>query len=159
MNRFLRGALLSAVFSLLLAAVAVPPVRAADAVLEAEVRRSFEEILDLWREGRYDDLYGRTRPGGKITRESFRARLAAAPLRPACCWEKLQEVTVRVSSGRKAVLHGKVGLEGGVEVEYKTRAFTLEQEGGAWRVAPGDLLSLAEAKGKAKRRGPTVRTP
>ena len=158
MVRWIRGTVIG-IFVGLLGVWVAPPARAADAVLEAEVRRGFEEILDLWRDGRYDDLYARTRPGGKITRESFRARLAAAPLRPACCWEKLQEVTVRVSGSRKATLHAKVGLEGGVEVEYKTRSFTLKQDGGVWRVAPGDLLALAEAKGKVKRRGPTVHTP
>src|SRR5512137_436337 len=96
MARWIRGTVIG-IFVGLLGVWVTPPARAADAVLEAEVRRGFEEILDLWRDGRYDDLYARTRPGGKITRESFRARLAAAPLRPACCWEKLQDVTVRVS--------------------------------------------------------------
>jgi len=56
---------------------------------EQEVLRDFEKILDLWRDGRYADLYERT-TGGKEGKERFAKMLASAPLKPSCCWEKMQ---------------------------------------------------------------------
>ena len=125
-----------------------------DSEIAGEVQKTLEDALDLWREGRYEDLYERTVPSGKETRESFARRLKEAPLRPACCWEKLQQVRVTVKGATRAVLRGKVGLEGPGDTEFKTRSFTLQREGEVWLVARNDLLALADAgpKKKHKRR-------
>ena len=59
-----------------------------------EVRRDFETILDLWRDGRFAELYDRTYAAGSRSRESFLRKMSLADRRPACCWEKMQEVKV-----------------------------------------------------------------
>ncbi len=118
--------------------------------LKAEVKRGVEEILDLWRDGKYGELYERTVASGKKTKEQFGKSMAAAPLRPACCWEKMQEVKVSVQGDSKATVRAKLGFEGGGTTEFKTRSFKLVKEEGAWRVSQQDILSLAEAK-KTKR--------
>ena len=87
--------------------------------LKSSSERGFGEILDLWREGKYDELYDRTLAGGKQTKEGFIGRLSSAPLRPACCWEKLQEVRVTMKTDDAAVIRAKVGLEGGGETVQK----------------------------------------
>jgi len=117
--------------------------------LKSEAVRSFEEILNLWRDGNFSELYSRTLISGKDTRESFSKRMAAAPLKPSCCWEKMQEVNVTVRSPTSVVIRAKLGLDAPGEMEYKSKAFKLNLEDGQWRIARSELLSLAEA-GKSK---------
>lgn len=116
--------------------------------LKAEAKAGFEKILDLWRDGKYDEVYARTTVGGKQSKEEFVARLAAAPLRPACCWEKLQEVKVVVKGDSAVTIRAKLGFEGVGATEFKTRSFKLMKEEGVWCIAQSDILSLAEAKKK-----------
>lgn len=120
--------------------------------LKAEAERGFGEILDLWRDGKFDALYERTLTGGKQTREGLGARLSAAPFRPACCWEKLQELKVSVKNDDTAVIRAKVGLEGSGGTEFRTRSFKLVKEDGVWRISQADILSLS---GTAKKKGQT----
>ena len=114
--------------------------------LKAAAVRGFEEILDLWRAGNFGELYNRTLISGKDTRESFSKRMATAPLKPSCCWEKMQEVAVSVRSPTSVVIRAKLGLDGPGEMEYKTKSFKLNLEDGTWRIARSEILSIAEAK-------------
>jgi len=91
----------------------------------------------------------RTFDSGRETRESFASRLSAAPLKPACCWEKLQEVTVTAKSDTAATLRGRIGFDGPGNTEYKTKSVKLRKEEGVWRVARNEIFTLAEA-GKKK---------
>ncbi|HEY6874697.1 MAG TPA: hypothetical protein VI298_18410 [Geobacteraceae bacterium] len=115
--------------------------------LKAEAERGFGEILDLWRDGRYDELYDRTLAGTQ-TKEGFVGRLAAAPFRPVCCWEKLQEVRVTMKSDDSAAIRAQVGLDGGSGTTFKTRDFKLVKEDGVWRISQADILSLSGAARK-----------
>lgn len=116
---------------------------------ELEVQRDFETNLDLWRDGRYEELYQRTYAEGSRSRETFIRRITAAGRKPACCWEKLQEVTVSKGSGKKVTLHARIGLENRFgATEYSTRSFRMKKENGIWKPAMSDILSLA---GKAAR--------
>ena len=117
--------------------------------LKTEVRRQFEEILDLWREGNYSALYRRT-TGGRESKEAFAKRLAEAPRKPACCWEKLQEPEISIVSDTMASLYGKVGLEGTGNTTHQTRTFTLTRNGDTWRVSRSDLLYLSGATKKKR---------
>ncbi len=116
--------------------------------LKAEARAGFEKILDLWREGKYEEVYARTAVGGKQTKEEFVARLAAVQVRPACCWEKLQEVKVVVKGDSAVTIRAKLGFEGIGATEFKTRSFKLVKEEGVWCMTQSDILSLAGAKKK-----------
>ena len=115
-------------------------------VLKSEVVRDFGEMLDLWKEGNYSELYNRTLISGKDTKESFSKRMASARLKPSCCWEKMQEVSVRVKSPTSVVISAKLGLDAAGEMEYKTKSFKLNREDSKWRIARSEILSLAEAK-------------
>jgi hypothetical protein len=123
--------------------------RPADEV-SAEAESAFGEILDLWHEKRYDDLYERTLQTGKLTRKAFAGRLAKARHHPACCWQKLQEVRVSVKNDDNVVIRAKIGLEGPGDTEYRTGTFKLRRVGGVWRASRSELLSLA-GSGKKKR--------
>jgi hypothetical protein len=126
--------------------------------LQTEARQGFEQILDLWHDGKYAELYDRTLWNGKETRERFIARMADAPLKPACCWEKMQDVSVSVMGESAVTVRAKIGLEGGGGTEYKTRSFKLAKEGGIWRISQADILKLAEAKKKARHKKKRKRT-
>lgn len=122
-----------------------------DAELSGSARTAFEEILDLWRGGNYDRLYERTRMNGKTAKEDFASRLEGSPRKPACCWQKLQDLSVHVENDDTAVIRAKVGLEGTSGIIYKTRSFRLVREGETWRISQTDLFSLAGSQ-KAKKR-------
>ncbi len=121
--------------------------------LKTEVRRQFEEILDLWREGNYAALYRRT-TGGRESKEAFAKRLSEAPRKPACCWEKLQDPEIAIVSNTMATIYGKVGLEGTDNTTHQTRTFTLTLSGDSWRVSRSDILSLS---GATKKKRPSTR--
>jgi hypothetical protein len=113
----------------------------------------FGEILDLWRNGNYDELWHRTTSTGRQSKESFIRRIESAGRRPACCWEKLQDVTVTARDDRKATVQAKVGLEGiDGSTEFVTKRFKMVNEDGLWKMSMSDVLSLAE-NGKKKYRG------
>lgn len=121
--------------------------------LQAEAQRGFEQILDLWRAGKYGDVYERTLSSGKETKERFMERLAAASLKPACCWEKMQDVKVTVKGDSAVVVRARIGLDGGVEATSKTRSFKLVKEDGVWKISQSDILSLSGAAKKKAHSG------
>jgi hypothetical protein len=118
---------------------------------EQDVLRDFEKILDLWRDGRYGDLFERT-AGGKESKEQFAKRLTSAPRRPACCWEKMQEARVSLKSDRAATVRARLGFEGGVSgTEFVTKGIKLKKEDGLWIISQTDLFSLANLSKKRTR--------
>lgn len=128
--------------------------------LQAEAQKGFGEILDLWRDGRYGELFDRTLASGKGSREQFSRRLTAAPKKPACCWEKMQEVKVSVKNDSTVTLRAKVGIEGGPSgTEYVTKSFKLQKEDGIWRISQSDILSLAGEGKKRNHRKTIAKTP
>ncbi len=123
-----------------------------DDEVKAEAQQGFGEILELWHNRKFDELYDKTLAGGKQTRKGFAARLATAPRRPACCWKQMQEVKVTVKNDANVVVRAKIGLEGVGDTSYKTGSFKLRKEGGVWRISRGAILSLA---GASKKKGHT----
>jgi len=120
---------------------------------EGDVRAGFERILDLWRDGAYHELYAST-TGGRMTRETFSKRMAQSPLRPTCCWDKLQDVSVTMHSSTSATLTGTVTLESPEGTVTKTKRFPMRFDGGVWKIPMGELVSLAaETAKKGKRKG------
>jgi hypothetical protein len=118
---------------------------------EQEVLRDFEQILDLWREGKYGELYERT-ADGKTGKEQFAKKLASAPRKPACCWEKIQDARVSLKGERAATVRARLGFEGGVPgTEFVTKGIKLKREGNVWVISQSDLFSLADLSKKRAR--------
>ncbi|WP_136524672.1 hypothetical protein [Geomonas ferrireducens] len=118
---------------------------------QAEVLSDFETILDLWRDGKYEDLYQRT-TGGKDSKEKFTAKLSSAPRKPACCWEKIQEPRVTMKSAHSAVVHARLGFEASTPgTEFVTKGINLKKEPSGWSISQSDLYSLADLTGKKRR--------
>ncbi|MBI3754573.1 MAG: hypothetical protein HY265_00195, partial [Deltaproteobacteria bacterium] len=57
-----------------------------------EAKSAFLEIVDLWYDQKFDELYARFayKHGGKMSKEKFINRMAAEKKRLACCWQKVQ---------------------------------------------------------------------
>jgi hypothetical protein len=105
---------------------------------------ALSEILDLWRNENYARLFERTVPSPRLSREKFTEALSSASRKPACCWEKLQEVDLTDVSDRSATVRAKVGMEqrDGSTV-FTTRHFKLKKVGVIWKIASADILSLS----------------
>lgn len=115
----------------------------ADEEIKSKAQHGFEEILDLWHDGKYDALSERTIVSGKLSKKNFISRLSTASRKPACCWEKIQEVVVTVKSDDTVNLRAKLGFEGPGATEFMTKLFKLTKEDGVWKVSQSDILSLA----------------
>lgn len=122
-----------------------------DGDYQGEAVKGFEKILDLWRDGRYQELYDRTYGKGGDSKERFSEKLAAAPHRPACCWEKMQDVKATAEKENHVTLRARIGIEGGAGVEPVTRSFRLVREEGVWKASRADIISLSGASKKKKR--------
>ena len=113
--------------------------------------RDFEQILNLWRDGRYAELYERT-SGGKEGKEAFARRLAAAPRKPACCWEKMQDARVSMKSDRAASVRARLGFEGNVSgTDFITKEIKLKRGADAWMISQTELFSLSNLAKKRTR--------
>jgi hypothetical protein len=142
--------LATALFVAMACLVMAKGITVTDEGIQKEAAKGFEQLLDLWRDGRYDELYDRTFGGGE-SRERFAARLAAAPLKPACCWEMMQDVKVSAGKGNRATLKARIGLEGGVNGDSATRSFRLIKEDGVWKASRSEIISLSGSAKKKKR--------
>ena len=113
----------------------------------AAAAHDLELSLDLWRDGRLQELYERTIPGKGHGRESFARTLSGSFRKPACCWEKIREVQVTLKDERQASVRAKFGIEEpGTTTDYVTRSVKMVKEDGVWKVAMSDILKLAGGK-------------
>jgi hypothetical protein len=113
--------------------------------VKAEARRGFEEILDLWRGESYDALYSRLVHSSRSDFGVFADQMNHSGRKPACCWEKLQDVTATYISHTRVDLSVKLGIEvEGVGTRFVTRTFSLVKDGWAWKIPESDVISLAE---------------
>jgi hypothetical protein len=114
--------------------------------------QAVSETLDLWRDGRYEQLFEQLSHRGKSSQEQFVKRMHDTTIRPACCWQKLENFKVLSEKRSTATVYTKIGLEGTPTLNASsTREFKLYFEGGRWRMQLNDLYALADAKGKKKR--------
>jgi hypothetical protein len=122
------------------------------------IEQSMSATLDLWREGQYEKLFEHLSHRGKTTREQFVRMMRDAPIRPACCWQKIENFRLLNEKRSTATAYAKVGLEGTPSpTESSTREFKFNYEDGDWRMQLKDILDLAGAKPKrAKRSNPKI---
>lgn len=143
----------SVIISFLLLAYLFLPVtpsiaESSSAVLE----QSMSDALDLWREGRYEQLFEHLAHRGKTSKEHFVKKMRETSIRPACCFQKLESFKVLNEKSTVATVYAKVGLEGTPNVaESSTREFKLTHEEGIWKMQLADVLALSGATAKKAR--------
>jgi len=121
------------------------------------IEQSMSATLDLWRDGHYEQLFERLAHRGKTTREQFVRMMRDAPIRPACCWQKIENFRLLNEKRSTATAYAKVGLEGTPSpTESSTREFKFSYEDGDWRMQLKDILDLAGTKPKKAKRSNTI---
>ena len=113
--------------------------------------QALADSLELWREGRYEQLYdGLSRRSG-MTRERFSQLLHDAGQRPACCFTKLRDFRLIAEHRTTAKVFARIGMEGGTRSDgSQSREFTLDHEEGRWKMRMGDIKALAGQARSAK---------
>lgn len=140
----------TALLLLITLVVPVDPVGAETAQTAQE--KSMSETLDLWREGRHEQLYERLARRGKTSREQFIRKMKDTSIRPACCFQKLENFKVLNEKRTQATVYARIGLEGSPgSPESSTREFKLSLEENIWKMQLSDVLALSGASGKKGR--------
>ena len=135
------------VLALFLVLATAIPVFAAEPVSVLE--QSMSETLDLWREGRYEQLFERLAHRGRTSREVFVKKMRDTSIRPACCWQKMENFRVLNEKRTEATVYVKVGLEGTAAPSgSSTREFKLTHEEGIWKMPEKLRRDLANPKVK-----------
>jgi hypothetical protein len=113
------------------------------------IEKSMSDTLDLWREGRYEQLYEQLAHRGKTSRESFVKNMRDSSARPACCWQKMENFRILHEKSSEATVYVKIGLDDAPgAVRSMTREFKLTYQEGVWKMQLADILSIAGGTGK-----------
>jgi hypothetical protein len=113
------------------------------------LEQSMSDTLDLWREGRYEQLYEHLAHRGKTSKEQFVKKMYDTTIRPVCCFQKLDNFKVLNEKRTEATVYARVGLEGTPNVsESSTREFKLTHEENTWKMQLADVLALSGATAK-----------
>lgn len=116
------------------------------------LEQSMSETLDLWREGRYEQLFERLAHRGKTSREVFVKKMRETTIRPACCWQKMENFKVLNEKRTEATVYVKVGLEGTASPAHSsTREFKLTHQEGIWKMQLADIFAISEVTRKKTR--------
>lgn len=113
------------------------------------LEQAMSDTLDTWRDGRYELLYERLAHRGKISREAFVKKMQASTVRPACCWQKMENFRVLNEKRTEATVYVKIGLEGTPDADASTtREFKLSHLEGTWKMHLADVVAIAGVKVK-----------
>lgn len=115
------------------------------------LEKSMSDTLDIWREGRYEQLFEQLAHRGKTSRETFVKKMTESTIHPVCCTQKIENFKVLNEKRTEATVYAKIGLEGGMgSPESATREFKLTHQEGAWKMQLSDVLAIAGITGKKK---------
>lgn len=118
---------------------------------ESPLEKSMSDTLDIWREGRYEQLYEQLAHRGKTSRETFVRKMRESTTRPVCCWQKMEHFKILNEKRTEATVYAKIGLEGTPGgAESMTREFKMTHMEGVWKMQLADVLSIAGVTGKKK---------
>jgi hypothetical protein len=129
---------------LMLSLLFLSPVAASANTLPDHIENVMSETLDLWREGRHEELYSRLAKRGKTSREQFVRGMKDSSIKPACCWQKMENFRLLNEKKNSATVYVKIGLDGMPgQSQSVTREFKLLNEHGTWKMQLSDITSLA----------------
>ena len=120
-----------------------------------QVESAFNELVNLWYEQKFDELYDRFIYKGKgtISKEKFINRMTKEKKKLACCWQKAQDVKIKINSSDKAEVKAKFGFEDlSNETTYVATEIPFYLKHETWRVNVKDILDTAPDAPKYKTR-------
>ena len=116
---------------------------------ESILEKSMSDTLDIWREGRYEQLFEQLAHRGKTSRETFVKKMRESTTRPSCCWQKMENFKILNEKQTEATVYVKLGLEGTPgSADSMTREFKLTHQEGVWKMQLADVFSIAGVTGK-----------
>jgi hypothetical protein len=144
------------------------PVSAKPPVSEGEkeevvtsARASFMEIVALWKDEKYGDLYefGTLRSQQRLSKEDFEKRMRKAKKRLECCWATVQDVKGLYKSSTEVNIKAKMGYrlagssnphrkaspEVSENASFEHETFYLIYQNGRWRI---NLFRILEKSGE-----------
>ncbi|MDK9717420.1 MAG: hypothetical protein OEL57_05860 [Trichlorobacter sp.] len=111
--------------------------------------QALSDTLDLWREGRFEQLYDSLSHRSGMTRERFVQNMKDVEIKPVCCFNKLNAFRLISEKRTTAKVFARLGMEGGPGTDAsQSREFTLDHEEGRWKMRMTDVKNLAGAKKK-----------
>jgi len=114
--------------------------------------QALSDTLDLWREGRFEQVYDRLSHRNGMSRERFATFLRDAASHPACCHQKLNNFRVISEKRTTAKVYAKLGMEGSPGTDSsQSREFTMDHEEGQWKMRMSDIKALAGLTKKKKK--------
>jgi len=115
----------------------------------SSLEKNMSDTLDVWRDGRYEQLFEQLAHRGKISRETFVKKMRESATRPACCWQKMENFKILNEKRTEATVYVKIGLEGTPDTAGSmTREFKLTHQEGVWKMQLADVFSIAGVTGK-----------
>ena len=115
--------------------------------------QALSDSLDLWREGRFEQLYDSLSRRSGMTRERFVHTMKDAGIKPACCFNKLNNFRLISEKRTTAKVFARLGMEGSPGVDdSQSREFTLDHEEGRWKMRMTDIKVLAAQPGHKKKK-------
>lgn len=132
------------VINLILFLTLLLPVNATANSLPSSYESTMSETLELWRDGHYEQLFERLAKRGKTSREQFAEKMRHSTIKPACCWQKMENFRVLDEKKKAVTVYVKIGLEGQPgSQDSVTREFKLLNEHGQWKMQMNDITALA----------------
>jgi hypothetical protein len=114
--------------------------------------QALSDTLDLWREGRFEQVYDCLSHRNGMSRERFAMFLRDAAGHPACCHQKLNNFRVISEKRTTAKVYAKLGMEGSPGTDSsQSREFTMDHEEGQWKMRMSDIKALAGLTRKKKK--------
>jgi len=118
-----------------------------------QVESAFNEIVNLWHEQKFDELYDRFvyKDKGTISKGKFINRMTKEKKKLACCWQKVQDVKIKIYSSGKAEVKAKFGFEDqSNEITYIATEIPLYLKHETWMAKVKDMLDTAPDAPKYK---------
>ena len=124
-----------------------------------EAEGAFKEIVSLWKEERYEDLYGYglRETQNLISKQVFSKLMRESNVRLQCCWTTMNHVSGIAFSQIKATVKATMGYEKFSPVQessgtgqsqhwnvtstFKEETFSFKLEDGTWKIDLADILS------------------
>ena len=117
--------------------------------IESDVTDAFKNIISLWKDNKFDDLYdcGDRKSHTNMAREDFRKRMEKKSRELATSWETVRDVKVDVKNATLAYVTARIGYrpKQGGETHTRTETYEMKFETGTWRI---NLMKVLDSRKK-----------
>lgn len=106
--------------------------------------QAVSDTLDLWREGRYEQLYDALSHRSGMSRERFVQAMRDTTQRPACCFTKLRDFRMIEERRTTAKVFARIGMDRSSGSDGTlSREFTLDHEENRWKMRLNDIKTIS----------------